>query len=75
MHNLLVIMICQTHPHFLTQSLSLSCSLANARRPFYGYHESEELFLRIYLVNPGLIKRSVAQQYIYIVILISASLL
>ena len=25
--------------------------------PFYGYHDREELFLKIYLINPGFIKR------------------
>ena len=32
----------------------LSCS---SFRPFYGYHEDEQPFLKIYLYNPSMVKR------------------
>lgn len=27
-------------------------------RPFYGYHEKEHLFFKIYFYNPAIIKRT-----------------
>ena len=49
---------------------SIICCLLITYSPFYGYHDHAELFLKIYLVNPGLIKR-----YIYIYVRSCAELL
>ena len=39
------------------EEVHIDCHTLLSYSPFYGYHASEELFLKIYLYNPGLVKR------------------